>query len=391
MLAKKSHLMIVLIFALGTLSGCFQQKKVDEVPTKSESQKFSNVRMEMTTIKIPIDSVSSHTFFRFNTFESKGQTMLVIYNSYIHALQFYNVGLRKLEKNIELDLNGPNGMANLDGFYVHNMDTIFVFDSGHLRLMNERGVVYDKIKLFNERPKDAGTIYPTYLFKPIYFSKHKTLAINHMHRMHDKDALKRSFISFYSLKDRRLKLGNAYYSEYYKEGGAFGLYSYANVNKIDEDRVVYNFMVEPNIYTHDITSDVSKSYFGKVESINNYMNPLPPNPSQDQLNKHRVSSAMFYEVLYDPYRSLYYRVHKEGKTFEDWDTNSIFNTHFYISVFDDELNFIKEFKLPKDTYSQITWFVTREGFCMNAAFSSFEGIEESKITLHCYQFTPSNE
>ena len=48
-------------------------------------------------------------------------------------------------------------------------------------------------------------------------------------------------------------------------------------------------------------------------------------------------------------------------------------------------------QLPKDTYSQLTWLVTREGFCMNAAFSSFEGIEESKITLHCYQFTPSNK
>jgi hypothetical protein len=102
------------------------------------------------TIYFEIDSVTTK-FSQANYWKSQEDTMeyLVLFNSRLPAIQFYNWKTRQLDFKIHLAKEGPNGIPNASSLFVHTLDSIFVLSAYQYKFfqINRAGEVLNTISL----------------------------------------------------------------------------------------------------------------------------------------------------------------------------------------------------------------------------------------------------
>ncbi|MFY0593722.1 DUF4221 family protein [Roseivirga sp.] len=343
---------------------------------------------KVDTLKIEIDDESSYTYFRFDTYEKGGEFYFIKYHSSQHALLFYDVAKKRLSKTVSLEKGGPNGIGNIQNFQVHNLDSIFVFDEGNMKLINDNGEVFFRMNLFSEAPEGVLIDFASPESKPFYSATLKRVILeNSIRRNASLEEKNSPFLIAIDLNTKEFEFIGPQHAPLMKNAKVgYGTYQGISFTHYGE-LVYYNYPVSSTVFSYNLRTDGNKSFNGSVSSIPDQAPEFKNAPTQAFINDYRFETPVFYNILYDPYRQLFYRLHRTGKPYNPGVRNTIQDTRFFVSVFGKEMNFIKELEIPKNTYSQYTAFVGPEGLFLNASFKEYPYLEEDKMIFHVYDFT----
>jgi hypothetical protein len=271
-------------------------------------------------IEIPIDAETSTSWLFTQIYKQDGEEYLV-YQDLLRtdpkSIHFAHLGDISMSFEVPLSIEGPDGIGHLDGFYVRNLDSIFVLNryAYELNLVNSSGKVIDTYRLRKDE-SNLVTSEPTTLpyiqnFAPV-INLGKTLIIPSVpDQVPFESDYKGNLLTIeLDLKSKEIKY-NLGFSDKNIESGFWGLHledpSYT-VNYKDSI-ILPSFPIDDRVMVYDFDLRLVKSPSVFKNYYSNKFHSLPEFTMEPSIfYPHIYSNPRNNAILYDKYRDLYYRV-----------------------------------------------------------------------------------
>ncbi len=346
------------------------------------------ISYNVDTLRIHADSKFANYFEIFSAYQYKHKPKMMVYDAYNHSLVDIDLANTEVTDIYKLELNGENGVSTIEGLYVHKSDSIFVYENGKVKILNRGLKVIAKYDVAAV-PNGFGFLYTNYKFKLRYNPLHKCVLLNNSFRGNRGMAIKNPAVASLDIVTGKLELLPIMYSDYMiANDGIFGYQFGINFDCTSGDRVYYTFPVQSDVFVYDFTSGQVQEYQADSQYTTNEVEPLGNLGNRDAGRVNFIESPAFYGIMKDKMSGLHYRIHREGKPFnisED-EFNAITDVHFYITVLDQNMNYIVEIELPKNVYAQYTWFYLDGSLYLSATNNKYENLKEDVLELHKFTF-----
>lgn len=326
----------------------------------STEKKYEACQLKQTdkTLSFPIDPDTKNNFNIYSIYKDKdGKEYFTFQNYDNNTIHFYDLKQQKQAFRINPPREGSNGVGRTFGYYIHNLDSIYVFSlyEHELYLINKDCVLLEKqsypehksscfMATAAQLPVRLGhTLYTC--IEPNRWIEHDrvTVAID----MDTKESKALPF-DYPDYPGSEVKL---------KKYGMEGSYSRC----YDGKRFVYSFHYDENIYVatpeHDSIRKipVKSKYFDKVQ----LPDELTASPEDFCVN------AWYNNLLYDPYREVYYRIAYPHSTLDkgvrSMELVQFGRKNFSIIILDKDFRIVGETLFPDNTYNPGIMFVRPEG------------------------------
>lgn len=311
-----------------------------------------------------------------------------------NAIELFDLDNTRPIKRITLDYDGPNGIGGtLQEIFPINKDSIWVLSDYDLSLINETGEIRSKIDIYNN------SNFPDYFLHPkgtlgrynIYFDRHK----NKIYGRFINKNITREEVKYYdepiegfiSLEDTTYYPLDITYPEIYHQEYQYGVLSYVSRTVANDDVFIYTYHVDPSIYLYQMKSaELIKKEF---EGFPSPKGLLRDQVDQMDLLENLLENYVYLEVLYDPFRNLYYQfilgeteVKQSNGNYTDPGKKPI-----YLRIFNDNFTNYGIIDLSYKTYLPVNCFVTEEGLWINKETSFNKENVENLIQYDVYDFS----
>ncbi|XOV92115.1 MAG: DUF4221 family protein [Bacteroidota bacterium] len=324
--------------------------------------------------KIKIDSYTAPEPQYTQIFlDSIGVSHFTFLNRHDNSIYFYNYETLKFEEKIKYERQGSNGIRKTDGYYLKNIDSIYVYNQSlnELVLTDHRGIIQNKISLRGkEDSKTWFEYYPQYYPRtvtPIIEAGGKLLFTGYYHKSFSESVLENfKFNAQIDLKSNDVVFRHTYPKELYGGGsnweGALFTEVYPELHP-DGDKIIYSFPPSHDLYITGINSDqYEKVYAGSnLASTISSINRSPKNSSQEVIMDHLVKNDFYAAIKYDQFRKVYYRVLLQG--IRDATKNSKWKDKpIDVIIMDQDFNYLGETVIGNmHDWNWENTFVTKEG------------------------------
>lgn len=302
-------LIIVVTFHIVVAISCCEGYSYKNLDTKVADIQTTNIFIE--DVAIPIDSITNPSYPVFHNSLINGISYLSGYNRKTHSIDVFDLNSKVFFKHIGLEHHGPNGIEDVRGLYIHNWDSVFISSTFNIYMINSNGKI---IKSFNLLDKDLfvnlaeGSLTSTNSFGLYYSFSRNSVFLNYIPtnvEFGTKEFYTRPFIAEYYLNDNSLKLIPVEYSKYFTDNHV-GFLSIPAVT-IYNNTIYVCFQGESNIYTYDLEKNKTTVHGGQSSYSINLATPIDLNAKFERKLRHRAESPMFFNIIYDPFRELFYR------------------------------------------------------------------------------------
>lgn len=378
----KSVIQIALIFLF---ISC--QEKQEHQYTKEENSQFTLAPTEL--ISLPVDSSTTNQFDLIQYVGDENSGFIIVENKLKQELQYYSLAQKRKFKTLRLDsLLSLYGFTNMEGFYYHNKDSIFIF----------RKYSLDKILLVDESLQNNHLIETGYsgmanhtsrTRNPIIYRHGKLYALVIPYLDFSKKEIFNEKVDLEFVIDLQSK-ENYFLSVDYPEryqGNSWGI-SHSIPCRIvrDNGQIVYSFGIDQDVSVFDIES--GSFYQEKSKLYTDYsISPMNINdPKGNQNIKYFIETDFFSEVFYDKYNKVFYRILKKAIPFKDQHGNAEIweNKPATVLILNEDFNQIGSYDLdPTINYYVRDMFVGKEGlYVSNVHPDNLNIVEDSiKFTL----------
>lgn len=326
----------------------------------STDKKYGACHLEKTdeTISFPIDTDTKNNFNIYSIYKDKdGKEYFTFQNHENNTIHFYDLKQQKPAFRITPPQEGSNGVGRTFGYYIQNLDSIYVFSlyENTLYVINKDCELLEK-KSFPElgRSKFMATAFQT----PVRLggTLHTCIEPN---RWIDHDPVSAAL----DMDTKEIKKLPFDYPDY--PGSEVKLKRYgmeASFSRCyDGEHFVYSFHYDENIYVatpeHDSIRKVpvKSKYFDRVQ----LPDELTASPEDFCRN------AWYNNLLYDPYREVYYRIAYPPSTLDkgirSMELLQFGRKNFSIIILDKNFRILGETLFPDNTYNPQIIFVRPEG------------------------------
>ena len=132
-----------------------------------------------------------------------------------------------------------------------------------------------------------------------------------------------------------------------------------------DNKHIYSFGAEPNLYVFDLKTKKTTVMPARSQSDTVAIKGLTKKEMKDVDQKLQIlaNTSQYHQVIYDPYRKLYYRFFSPFLPEKDEEGlyNSFIDKRYILMVFDQNFNLIGEYPLPKRKFSHYFAFVGKKG------------------------------
>ncbi len=356
---------------------------------KSNVYAQDSVSLKTTSIRIEIDSSLLPSYDVFYVYSDPKKEYFYGYNRYYHTLDIFDLDELKFDFHIQLERQGPNGIGDVEGFFILSKDSIFIFSRHFLAVMNHEGYFLTKIQLTKIGDyKQFGELGVNPHFKAEYIQKMGKFLLYSFYP--EKMRLSGPIITSLDFNSRKLYQLPIYNSVYHDDvEGELGFITYLNKFYVNDELLVYNFQYESNVYTYNLLTGEKKSYGGKSRFSPGLVTPVnKKNP--DHWERHAVENPHYFHILFDPLKKMYYRFHWGMVNYSDNGRfNSFIDKPLYLMIFNEKFEIIGEIKLPDYKYKLHSWTITNNGILISKAHPMSKDLNENflefdllNITLH---------
>ncbi|MDR0699957.1 MAG: DUF4221 domain-containing protein [Tannerella sp.] len=338
------------------------------------------VFLSSTKVDIPIDSVTINSYDRLSTYIHNNDDYILAYNYMTHALDNFNVN-KQTVSHIELMSEGPDGINEILGFHAHSADSVWIYSTNIISLIDSTGRVKERINIpsLNDGVPLIMTNFSICTSKLFYNSDRNSLFFLTLSVRNEKDVF---FVTEFSLPDYSTKTYpvNTIAEKDFRND--YGWKQAPNVTYTNKT-VIYNFPVESNIYVIDLESGKTSIYGGKSRYTSNEVSKLGPNFDMSGGEKHINENVHFFDILHDPLRNTYYRLHLDGI---EYNAQTDFRTTYlskdlYLMVYNEKFEVINETKLDSRKYNYFNCW----GMLSKGLFIAKDNELNNDTDFECYQ------
>jgi len=328
--------------------------------------KYKECSLQKTneTLKFRLDSVTKNEIYSYSIYnDNDGKEFFVFQNQGKNTLLFYELKKQNLAFKIDYPIEGDNGVGFGDGYYVHNLDSIYIpnGDVKVISLINKTCKLIDKYVYDKDRDNKSLSLFNfgAANYKPATVIGRTMYIYSGPNRYIEHDPVSITL----NMDTKEIKALPFDYPEY--PGSETKLKKYGLENTFsrcfDGKRFVYSFYYDENIYVATPSHDsiqmipVKSNYFNKVQ--------LP-----DELTASPIDfceNAWYGNLLYDKYRDLYYRVAypstKIEKGIRPIELFLYGRKNFSIIILDKDFKKIGETMFPDYTYNSNIMFIHEDG------------------------------
>jgi len=316
------------------------------------------------------------------SFATTGDTQYLAYlNEYTNTILFYNVKTQMLEHRIEFTKEGPNSTGRIFGFRVLNKDSIFVstFNGNTIYLVNSKGKILRNIS-YKKSSKNEPLVFSeswSFFYSPMIY-KDKKLYLTQTPIFSDK------ICAEIDLSTDSIKLLPMYHPDFNK----LDLEKNIFCRDFDGVNFLYSFLYKPNIY---ITQD-HITFYEKLASsklINKItLKTFQNRPSFEEGTKAFIETPHYRSIVYDPYRSVYYRFAYPGVEISKKDNLKIlakYFKNFSIIILDKDFIKIGEYFTPDNIYNIKMFFISKEGLYLSSNHILNPDYDENKVSFELFK------
>jgi|GEM_PF-1189703 len=384
MSVKKKLPFIVVIFKLFILF-CFGCRNGDDSSVGIYTLK------EVKKVQFPMDNETSYrTFFTSTFVDSAGREMLVFLSQEKPSIQLFDIETQRLEKEILLIADGPNGVGSPSGLLLQSMDSIFVISSTHYRvsMINSSGTLIRSYNLlegenYNE---NTGMLRPYTTSRPV-----KCGSKIYFNVAPDRDVYNPSYFEGATSLVLDLVNGTASYFNTYPlefKGGVWGVASvnYSTTFNESSELFVYSFAISDSLTVFDLESDLTKRVFAGSKSITADIKPMPvPENSYDL--EYALETPYYGGVVYDEYRNVYYRFVRHAISNKDsnGETNEFHEKPISIIILDKDFQRLGEVRLADNVFLDYIYFVSKDGLFVSNGNPENKDLVEDFAVFSCFQ------
>ena len=325
--------------------------------------------------------------------DETGKEYLTFQNQDQNEILFYDMNSRKLEFKVKPAYEGPNGVGQVLGYYVHTIDSIFLTISGtnEIVLVNRNAEIKDKINY--ERAED-GTLLTDFcsissVYQPIIMIDKEMYIMSGCNRWLEKDPIS----AVINLEDKTIHALPYYYPSF---PGADNKAKRAGIEEhlsrcFEGKHFVYSFHFDETIYIasqdHDSIKEVKvkSKYIDKVRLLDDYGNLTITDACEN---------PNYGNLLFDKYRNVYYRIaypeteiEKEVKGLELLQYG---RKNFSIIILDKNFNIIGETLFPDYTYNSTVMFVREDGLYISDSHYLNPDYSDDELSFKCFTLKKEN-
>lgn len=226
-------------------------------------------------------------------------------------------------------------------------------------------------------------------FSMLYNARTQSILLNQLYA-DDSIQLKRPMMVWLNLNTALLNYLPLTFSDYfYAINTQAGFLGQIYVSPYQNDSVLtYSYGYESNIYQFNTQRGTITYYGAQSDSCTNLVQPFAEDKNDDgkAWEIHMIENTAFQQVLYDPYRQLYYRFHsknvpyKNGKYFRGMTDKPL-----VLMVFNTRFEVLKEIPMPEHLYSAGTAFITPEGLYISPTHPKNKHITANVIPFHIFK------
>lgn len=362
----------------------------------SDKKNITQYKLEETTeqIIIPIDSntkLFSRSMHHFT--DTTGIEYLTIENtettdSYYY-INFYRLDSCVLSHRVKIEKEGPNGIPRMMGHGVIDLDHIFIsaFNRPLIYQINKQGIIMNKYDFSktDDGLITTGTDFNSLIYKPLIIQNHKIFCMQYpMPPNCDGEQLKKTPLTVtIDTISKEVKASKLCYPELWSKGDGMGLNPHCS-RIFDGKRFIYAFrmshdllVTEDHIKGESITA---KSQYIDDLQTEGFSNKL----SFSEFNKLASEQACYGNIIYDPYKNIYYRFVYPKCKIDSMDPEYVFcRKEFSIMILDENFNVLGETLFPAGKYVPALFFVNEKGLFLSVNNTSNPQMTDDKLVFQC--------
>ena len=342
--------LIIFFTAILLLSSC-KKGNVTEAPSVSYNYTLS------PTQKIKSFALDSETryngFYLYPFTDRQGKEYLSFLNYRTNQILFYDLNTCDFLFKVDLDKEGPNGLSIVSGYYIKDFDNMYVSTyiySGLIKVDTTKRIIQ---KVPYGTTKEEYKIVPSYTpsshpYVPPIFIGSK-LYITQMAADHIYPASKTPVtVSIDTLTHKCETMPFTYGDIFTTE--QLSTRETACSRIFNNNQFIYSFQIDENIYVASIDHETIRKINIKSKYINNIPNDKIP-VDFNQGAKQNLEVARYGDLIYDPYRKVYYRLAYPDTELENtiqWRGRAVYGRKkFSIIILDQNFNIIGETLFPE--------------------------------------------
>jgi hypothetical protein len=337
------------------LSSCGEQPAADKVRLTPAEK-----------IVFPLDAnTKSFILALFPYTDGEGKEYLTFQNQGQNEILFYDMPTQRLEFKVTPAHEGPHGVGSVLGYYVHNLDSIYLTAAGveELALIDSSAAV--KNKIVYDKTGDGTALHVFYSvssrYHPIVVLNNQLYILSGCNRRAEVNPV----CATIDRVDETVRAFRSY--EYPSFPGADNKAKRAGAEEyfsrcFDGKRFVYSFYFKEDIDVVSVnhedieTVKVKSRYIDKVKQPDDYGNVTPEG---------LCANPNYGNLLYDEYRDVYYRVAYPATDIEEgvrgMELLQYGRKRFSIIILDSDFHIIGETLMPDYTYNSDVMFIRRDG------------------------------
>ena len=289
---------------------------------------------------------------------------LTFQNPSKNEILFYDLETCNLKFKICPEIEGPNGVAFILGYYIHNLDSIFLTARSfeEISLIDCNAKVIDKYEYkYTLDSTELKRFYSTTsIYTPIAILNNKAYIVPGCNRWQEVNPVS-AYIDLSTKHVISLPFNYPSFPNTENKNKRAGIEEHMS-RCFDGKNFIYSFYFDENIYVASIDHKnlkkikVKSKYIKEVEYI-------------DDFGKTTIERSCelsnYGNMIYDKYRKLYYRIAYPKTTIEKnvkgYELREYGRKYFTIIILDDKFNIIGETKFPDYTYNPRLIFVRKDG------------------------------
>jgi hypothetical protein len=359
-----------------------------------------NWKLEVTGSKVfYFDDRSTPEIFSMQYFEHNDSSFLAVANRNNNSVDFYDFSKGRLFKRVDIPVkDAPYTLSNMQGIFVHNADSVFVYAKGSLQRTLLTGLHgrLTSAEWYGAKPIDrfplvnhlSTTTAPTVLHnKKIYAAQYPWVPPPEIQDRYAKSSIETYEVSYDLIADKTSFLP-PYIPEEIQIGYWPGMYAMLGSRAIDKHgRFVYDWQMLPHLYVTDYQGTSFKVWAHR-EGDKLYAPPAGKQPKgkEETTNQDDLRIAITHSsnqgTLYNPYQDVFYRIislpikynPKKHQNFTALDLKPI-----VLLTLDSDFNILATIELPAKTYRIFFGIPTPEGLYLSRFNAYNEEITEDQV------------
>ncbi|EIM76148.1 hypothetical protein A3SI_10954 [Nitritalea halalkaliphila LW7] len=330
---------------------------------------FTQKMVSIDTHSITIDSLTLPFYDYFQVIEENGISYLLGFNRQQVSLDFIPLDGDSIPiRHIFFEEDGPGSIeADLDMFWYFNSDSIVMIQdrSKRMKVFNVRGELLSAPAV-QLRDNKGTQLYPVAYAhqgqRPIFETSNWILPVYPDIDVASANYYKKDKFVVWDPVTNEAKTTFGAYPEVYRGDAYYDILREPTLTHSHRSTYLVTFPADPSIYEYILdSSNVVQHHYPKLKQYENV--GVKRYADFQQFVNHYISSAWFQQVLFDPYRQVYYRFLKEKQDLinPQGTKNTALDAQWKILIMDKALNVVGATDLDTQTYNPMFTFVRKNG------------------------------